>query len=268
MFACVYLWFQTPSPFKAYSARKLPLRCYTPCVQSPWYQRAFQSEYLALYAHRSQEEADAQVAGLLQSGLLERKSPLLDLACGSGRHVQAFRSANLRAWGLDLSSDLLHGQHGVVRGDMRNLPFDAARFATVTSLFTSFGYFESESENVQVLFEVRRVLRDGGVFLMDHINPKPTLQGLVSESHQQVGEAAVTSRRHFDRHSRRLIKEVEFAKHGQTERWHESVHIYEPDELDALLAMAGLFVERRCADFGAAEFTAQSPRQLVRAVKH
>ncbi len=236
-------------------------------MQTPWYQRAFQSEYLALYAHRSQEEADAQVAGLLQSGLLPRKSPLLDLACGSGRHVQAFREANLRAWGLDLSCDLLRGRRGVVRGDMRNLPFDAARFATVTSLFTSFGYFESESENVQVLFEVRRVLREGGVLLLDHVNPKPTLQGLVSESHQQVGEATVVSRRHFDRHSRRLIKEVEFSEGSRIERWHESVRIYEPDELDALLAMAGLFVERRCADFAGAEFKATSPRQLVRAVK-
>ena len=237
-------------------------------MQTPWYERAFQREYLALYAHRSQIEANVQVDGLLQSGLIERKSPLLDLACGSGRHLNAFRMANMRAWGLDLSSDLLRGQSGVVRGDMRNLPFDAARFAAVTSLFTSFGYFESESENVQVLFEIRRVLRDGGALLMDHINPKPTLQRLVSVSQQQIGEATVTSRRHFDKHSRRLIKEVEFNEGSRIERWHESVRIYEPDELDALLAMAGLFVERRCSDFSGAEFTAASPRQLVRAVKH
>ena len=236
-------------------------------MQTPWFERAFQREYLALYAHRSQVEANSQVDGLLQSGLLERKSPLLDLACGAGRHLNAFRMADMHAWGVDLSIDLLRGQHGVIRGDMRNLPFDAARFATVTSLFTSFGYFESESENVQVLFEVRRVLREGGVLLLDHVNPKPTLQGLVSESHQQVGEATVVSRRHFDRHSRRLIKEVEFGEGSRIEHWHESVRIYEPDELDALLAMAGLFVERRCADFMGAEFTTQSPRQLVRAVK-
>ncbi len=39
------------------------------------------------------------------------------------------------------------------------------------------------------------------------------------------------------------------------------------NELDAMLAAAGLFVDRRCADFTGAKFTAASPRQLVRAVK-
>ncbi len=237
-------------------------------MRTPWYQRAFQSEYFSLYAHRSQAEADAQVAALLQSGLLARHSPLLDLCCGAGRHLSAFRSAGLRAWGLDLSSELLRGQHGVVRGDMRVLPFAGARFAAVTSLFTSFGYFESESENVQVLFEIRRVLRDGGVLLLDHVNPKPTIAALVPESREERGGALITSRRRHDERGRRIVKEIEYAKDGLVENWHESVRIYEPDELDALLATAGLFAERRCADFMGAEFTPASPRQLVRAVKH
>lgn len=236
-------------------------------METPWYQRAFQSEYLALYAHRSQAEADAQVAALLQSGLLARHSPLLDLCCGAGRHLSAFRSAGLHAWGLDLSRDLLRGQRGVVRGDMRVLPFDAARFATVTSLFTSFGYFESESENVQVLFEIRRVLRDGGVLLMDTINPKAALKALVPESREEKGGALITSRRRHDERGRRIVKVIEYAKEGRVETWLESVRIYEPDELDAMLASAGLFVEQRCADFSGAPFSLTSPRQLVRAVK-
>lgn len=238
------------------------------CVQTPWYERAFRREYLALYAHRSQEEADGQVAGLLESGLLGRESPLLDLACGAGRHLRAFRRAGLKAYGLDLSADLLTGQLAVVRGDMRALPFAYACFAAVTSLFTSFGYFESEHENMQVLHEVRRTLKPDGVFLLDHMNPKPTLAALVPESREERAGAIITSRRRFEARARRLVKEIEYAKSGRVETWHESVRLYEPDELEAMLAGAGLFVERRSADFTGAKFTSASPRQLLRAVKH
>lgn len=236
-------------------------------MNTPWYQRAFRSEYLALYAHRSQDEADLQVAGLLRCGLLGRTSPLLDLACGAGRHLRAFRRAGLRAYGLDLSAELLAGQRAVVRGDMRRLPFANARFAAVTCLFTSFGYFERDDENFGVLREVFRVLQDGGVYVIDHINPAPTRSALVPHSVEHVYGATVTSRRRFDANTRRFIKEIEYSRDGRTESWHESVRAYEPDELDALLAAAGLKADRRCADSGGAPFTAHSPRQLVRAIK-
>lgn len=237
-------------------------------MAQPWYERAFRSEYLALYAHRSQEEADVQVEQLLDCNLLGRESPLLDLCCGAGRHLRAFRHAGLTAYGLDLSRDLLQGQLAVVRGDMRVLPFARGAFASVTCLFTSFGYFESEHENIAVLNEVRRVLKDGGTFVMDHINPGPMLKALVPQSRDEKDGAVISMRRWHDKRGSRVIKEIEYAKGGRVESWHESVRLYEPDELDAMLAGAGLFVERRCADFTGAKFTSASPRQLVRAVKH
>ncbi|MBV6517077.1 MAG: Cypemycin N-terminal methyltransferase [Planctomycetes bacterium] len=238
---------------------------------APWFERAFGPEYLLLYAHRSPEEGAAQVQDLLRSGLLERRSPVLDLGCGAGRHLRAMRAAGLRALGLDLSRDLLaHGALGgvAVRGDMRRLPWRRGAFACVTSLFTSFGYF-NDAENLAVLREVRRVLQPGGALLLDHINPGPTLAKLVPQSRETLGEAVVTSTRRHDAAGRRVIKEVEMA-HGQSvQRWQESVRLYEPDELDRLLQSAGLEVERRCADFAGGPFDpSASPRQFVKSRAH
>lgn len=234
----------------------------------PWFERAFGPEYPLLYAHRSAEQGQAQVHDLLQSGLLERRSPVLDLGCGAGRHLRAMRAEGLGAWGLDLSTALLaHGRLGglAVRGDMRRLPFDRGRFACVTSLFTSFGYFDDE-ENLAVLKQARRVLGRGGVLLLDHINPGPTLAGLVPHSREALGGAVVISRRRHDASGRRVIKDVELIRGDTVQRWQESVRLYEPDELDDWLARAGFAVERRCADFAGSAFDpAQSPRQLVKA---
>ena len=53
------------------------------------------------------------------------------------------------------------------------------------------------------------------------------------------------------------------AADGAERRWTEDVRLYESDELDALLARAGLRTERREGDFDGRAFGAESPRQIV-----
>ena len=237
----------------------------------PWFERAFGKEYLELYAHRSPQEGELEVQALLKSGLLGATSPLLDLCCGSGRHLKAMRKAGLKAWGLDLSAELLRAGklHGIAaRGDMRRLPFVSSGFACVTSLFTSFGYFDTDAANLEALIEIRRVLAPDGVLLLDHMNPKPTLASLKPVTHETRGESTIVATRRYDQRSHRLVKEIEMTRNGVTSRWHESVRLYAPDEFDALLAVAGLHLTRRYSDFSGGAFDADaSPRQLLLACK-
>jgi SAM-dependent methyltransferase len=137
-----------------------------------WYREWFGQDYLDLYAHRDQGEAEASVARVVEWLGPERPNAVLDLACGAGRHTQALRKRGLRALGVDLSLTLLAGRPDLprVRGDMRRLPFAARSFDWVLNFFTSFGYFETERENFRVLEEIVRVLRPGGRFLIDFLN--------------------------------------------------------------------------------------------------
>src|SRR4051812_9403187 len=101
-----------------------------------WFERWFGTEYLALYPHRDEKEAQAAVA--LIARVVDAKSVdrILDLACGSGRHSRALRKI---AWtvGLDLSASLLKvaSEQGkddpYVRADMRVLPFKDGAFQLV-----------------------------------------------------------------------------------------------------------------------------------------
>ncbi len=93
-----------------------------------WYQEWFGEEYLELYAHRDEEEARQQVAFFHRvCGSLE--GPVLDLACGMGRHVQELQTLGYRTVGCDLSFILLrtgireYGPMALARADMRRLPF-------------------------------------------------------------------------------------------------------------------------------------------------
>ena len=54
-----------------------------------------------------------------------------------------------------------------VQGDARQLPFEDREFDAVLCLGNSFGYFTSAGDDRKVLREVARVLKPGGVFLLD-----------------------------------------------------------------------------------------------------
>ena len=100
---------------------------------------------------------------------------VLDVACGSGRHLIALSEAGYSTVGLDISARLLkiakqRGATQLVRGDMRFLPFKTESFAAAISMDTSFGYLPTEQEDAKCLTEVRRVLCLGGIFVLDVFN--------------------------------------------------------------------------------------------------
>ena len=71
-------------------------------LSDDWFEDWFGEEYLALYTHRDELEAE-RVARLIESRVqLSSGSRALDLACGAGRHQREL-SAHWWTVGLDLS---------------------------------------------------------------------------------------------------------------------------------------------------------------------
>jgi SAM-dependent methyltransferase len=103
---------------------------------------------------------------------------VLDLCCGPGRHSVAIAERGFAVTGVDRSSFLLDkareraAEAGAtvewVQEDMRRFLRPAA-FDLACSLFTSFGYFANEADDLQVLRNVHASLKDSGVFVMEMI---------------------------------------------------------------------------------------------------
>ncbi len=231
----------------------------------PWYDTAFEAGYLELYPHRDLAAARAEVGGLVARGVSGR---VLDLGCGFGRHLVALRERGLEAWGLDRSLELLCNappalRGRLARGDFRALPYRVGAFDAVLMLFSSFGYFDDD-ENARVLYELARVLAPGGQAVLDLMNPARVRAGLVPESRTRRGALEIEERRRLEGNGTRVVKDVHVrATDGGERRWREDVRLYDPRELDALLAPAGLVLERREGDFDGRPFTDEALRQIV-----
>lgn len=245
-----------------------------------WYRSAFEKAYLALYAHRDLGEA-AQVTRMLSERLgLTRSHRLLDLCCGPGRHLVFLRECVGEAVGFDLSAALLNyaAEHlretlmpdtieraTLVRGNMRHLPFAPASFDRVVNLFTSFGYFKTDDENASVLTEVGRLLCPGGRFAIDHINREHLLAHFTPRSERTLSDGSrVDETRHWRVESERVEKDVVLTRpDGSTLEWNESVRVFEPESLEAMLIAAGLRPIERLGNYTATPWTPQSERLII-----
>jgi SAM-dependent methyltransferase len=244
----------------------------------PWFDRAFGRLYLTVYAHRDDEEARRSAPKVLRLLGVPWNARILDVGCGEGRYARALQALGCRVTGVDRSRELLEearrrspdlpGTPSYVLGDMREMPF-VQQFEGAISMFTSFGYFETRRDDLRAFESVRRALVPGGRFLVDFLNASEVRASLVPESTELRPPYRIEIRRRIEPGTDRptVVKEVR-AVDVRTDdvqgEFQERVRLYEPDDLDALLAEARLSpVGPRYGDVDGRPHDERSPR-LVR----
>jgi len=238
-----------------------------------WFERWFDEHYLALYPHRDDAEAERLVALVAARTRLARDARVLDLCCGGGRHLAAFaRRLDRAPVGLDLSPALLAAAHrrlgdtaALVRADVRALPLAPGSLDLVTSLFTSFGYFDTDAEHLAMLAAVARALRPGGWFTLDFLNAARVRDTLVARDERRVRGHHVVQERALERGGRYVVKRIRVCRgdDGPPLTAEERVRLYTPDDLADLLARAGLRVQEACGDYDGGPLTGAAPRCVL-----
>jgi SAM-dependent methyltransferase len=136
----------------------------------------FDDDYLYFYAdlfgaQRSDGEADL-VARLLS---LEPGMRVLDVPCGEGRIAGRLARRGCEVVGVDYTERWIelarerYPEASFHHGDMRSLSYEG-EFDAVVNWFTSFGYFDPQT-NDRVLAAFARALRPGGRLLLEVHNP-------------------------------------------------------------------------------------------------
>lgn len=229
-----------------------------------WYREWFGEEYLELYSHRDEEEAKRQVA-FFRDQVGEVSGRVLDLACGSGRHVRELEAQGYRVAGCDLSLTILraglreYGPMAVARADMRQLPFPDASFGALVNFFTSFGYFSEQEENLEVVREMSRVLRPGALWLFDYLNMHREIANLVPHEQRESESGPVQIHRWFDPVSRTFNKRIVI----ESRRFVERVRAYDLDEIREMFSCCDFTIDNIFGDFDGESFDVKSPRLII-----
>jgi SAM-dependent methyltransferase len=229
-----------------------------------WFEDWFGTEYLDLYPHRDEVDAERLIA-LVRRTLPWREGwRVLDVACGSGRHLSALERAGARAFGVDLSRVLLNRARSVssrplVRADMRYLPFRPGSMDLTVNLFTSFGYFATDAEHAAALGEMLGTVHPGGWFVLDFLNAESVRAGLVAEDVQLLGGASVQVRREITDQGR-FVRKTMVLPGGR--RFEERVRLFNLGELREMIQRHGARVVTGFGDYDGTPL-GNGPRTIV-----
>lgn len=229
--------------------------------KTDWYAHWFGPRYDALYGHRNPAQAEIQVAQVLKyTGSLQ--GAVLDLGCGAGRHLAALKAQGIQAIGLDLSAWLIAQAQvvgrPVLRASMAALPFQSHSFAAVFSFFSSFGYFPTREDDLQILAQMSQLVQKDGFLFLDLPNKAPVVQGIYDSKHSIDGETVYQSR-YIDGDC--VVKRIDWhQKDGQVQTYFEKLRLWEEFEIRQALESLGFKVIDLLGDEYGNPYTLLTPR--------
>ena len=208
--------------------------------------------------------------------ILKTQGLILDLACGTGRHIIPLSKEGYDVVGLDISPNLLKiaknrvGDILVIRADMRHLPFRQEIFAAATSIDTSFGYLATEDEDLQSLKELRRTLKLNGALVIDVFNReqlirKYTDKSSVNPKEREYHSFFLSQKRTIDK-SGSTLQDLWTARDkadGKIRVFMHRVRLYPHNVLQDLLKKADFRVEGVYGDYDGQKFSPESNRLIL-----
>lgn len=239
-----------------------------------WFKKWFSDKhYLDLYQHRDEEDA-RWIINLLQRSIpVNTKSKVLDIACGSGRHSIELARRGFEVTGFDLSEFLIKEAGKNLKDspernlkvkflikDMRNFNFHGS-FDIAVNIFTSFGYFERDSENIKVIKNVSDSLKKNGYFIFDFLNKYYLEKNLVPYSYNRHGKTTVIQKRRIENGFVR--KSIIIKESKKENRFEEVLKLYSLGEFEKMFLQNKLIIQKTFGDYFGNKFIKSKSNRLI-----
>ncbi len=213
---------------------------------SSWFASWFDTKYYhILYKDRDYKEAQVFMDNLTHYLNLPEEAKILDLACGKGRHSVYLNSLGYDVTGADLSENSIKEAsksenstlHFKVH-DMRDVC--DSKYDAIFNLFTSFGYFESDDDNLTTLKAIKNSLTEYGFACIDFMNVDFVIENLVAEEVKTVENIDFHIKRYVkDNH---IFKEIDFEDNGEKFHFTEKVQALRLADFEKMMEEAEIYL--------------------------
>lgn len=232
-----------------------------------WFKDWFDTKYYhILYQDRNDDEAQVFMKHLISFLQLKQDSKILDLPCGRGRHSVFLNQLGYNVVGADLSENSIafakqfenESLHFEIH-DMRD-PFQS-KFDAIFNLFTSFGYFDDNQTNIEVLRNLKHGLKKNGLLVIDFINVNYIKKTLIDKE--------TISRNNIDFQISRAVdgntirKDIRFSVDDREHHYKESIKFLTLDTLKSYFASAGLKLKHTFGSYELSDFDIENSSRLI-----
>lgn len=236
-------------------------------AKKEWFQDWFDTKYYhILYQDRNDEEAHLFMRNLVTFLNLKKGDKILDLPCGRGRHSTFLNSLGYSIIGADLSQNSINYAQQFENDslkfkvhDMRD-PFQT-KFNAIFNLFTSFGYFDDEKTNINVLKNIKKGLKKNGVAVIDFLNVHYTKNHFVKEEVVTKNNIDFIIDRSVNQDY--IIKNIRFKADGKDHHYTEYVRFLTLQILEQYIIKAGLKLKHIFGDYILNPFDIKNSTRLI-----
>lgn len=228
-----------------------------------WFDTPF---YHILYKDRDDTEAHAFMDTLTNYLNIPTGGTILDLACGKGRHALYLNKIGYDVTGVDLSENSIafakQFENHRLRFEVHNMcrPYHK-QFDAVFNLFTSFGYFEDDSDHLRTIESIKAELNDFGFGVIDFMNSEFVIDNLVPEEVKTLDGIDFYLKRYVQ--DGYIIKDITFTADGDDYNFQERVRAFTLKDFETLFEKADVHLLDVFGDYKLRKFCVKTSERLV-----
>ena len=235
--------------------------------KSEWYLDWFNSPfYHLLYKERDSSEATYFMNNLINKLQIDKNSSILDLACGRGRYSLYLSNIGHKVTGIDISKENISEARknesdklNYILHDMR-YPLNQ-KFDLILNLFTSFGYYEKDADNLSVIKSIKSNLETDGQAVIDFFNIDYILDNLVEKEEKNIDKTKFIINRYLENDL--LVKDISILFNNKSYKFQEKVKAYRMDDFLAMFKSCNLKLQEIYGDYKLNSFNKNSSNRLI-----
>ncbi|MBK8955418.1 MAG: class I SAM-dependent methyltransferase [Saprospiraceae bacterium] len=237
-------------------------------MRKDWFEDWFETDYYKLlYRQRDAREASQFADRLVRYLNLPQGAYILDVGCGRGRYARAFAQLGYDVTGIDISfkkteDNVRHANNHLhfYRHDMRRI-FRVNYFDAVLNLFTSFGYFDSMSDEKNAAKCMALNLKTGGFLVIDYLNPEHIKQHFKAQ--ETVIREGITFHIRKSLNCDNICKEIEISDGDQRFHFKEQVRLFGLEDLIQLFKPFRLQLQHVFGNYRLESFENESSERII-----
>ena len=236
-----------------------------------WFTDWFNTSYYdTLYKDRNDLEAQLFMKNITAFLALPKTTHILDLPCGKGRHAVFLNSLGYKVTGADLAENSIQIAQKFENNSLKFKVHDMRQplnnqYDAIFNLFTSFGYFEEDKEDLLILENIKNGLNKGGFFVFDFLNADFVKATLVAEETKIIDNITF----HITREIKDgfILKNITFFADNKDHVYTESVKYLDINKMKAYFEKVGFRITNIFGDYNLSNFNVETSNRLILVAK-
>ncbi len=236
-------------------------------IQQDWFTSWFNTPYYhILYKNRNDKDAQFFMRNITNFLKLKQGSTIADVPCGKGRHSVYLNSLGYTVRGGDLSSNSIAFAQQYGNKTLQFEVWDMRKpiqnsYDAIFNLFTSFGYFENDEEDILILQNFKNGLAKEGVFVLDFLNVHKVANHLIAEEVKEIDGIEF----HITKEIKDgfILKHINFVAEKQKHAYTEHVKFLTLPKMQYYFAKAGLTITHVFGDYSLHPFHEETSDRLI-----